>query len=429
MNLQGEYVVAYKGLTLLLLLILTAPFVQAGDELTLAEVLQLTQSASPLLVAAELSGQVAIARLEQSGQRLNPGLQVEWEDLAGSGDLSGIGSSAWTVALSQTIELGGKRSRRQALFQQRVESSQAAQELKWSELKLQVTEAYVTAWAIQARAELQGELVELSRQLVEQEEIRRQAGASSTAMLSRTRAGLAAARATFARIEGQRNAAYLRLAAFWNVRDTTGFLLADPANEPVACPGDPDAAGLQTSGPDLALWRAIESESRAALELERSGSKPDLSLGVGLRNYHETGDQALVLGAEIPLALFDRKRGAIQAAAGELEILRYRSQAAATERYAASAAAIQERRAAWEEQRSLRQDILPEARSAFQATEAGFAEGRFSLIEVLETRRFLFELRDSLIDARARYHLSDARIARYFDNAGTSSDSAIREDY
>ena len=72
----------------------------------------------------------------------------------------------------------------------------------------------------------------------------------------------------------------------------------------------------------------------------------------------------------------------------------------------------QEEQASLDEVRTLRDGIIPQATEAFEATLAGKQQGLFSFTDVLETRRFLGELRESYIDALVRHHLAAARIQR-----------------
>ena len=49
---------------------------------------------------------------------------------------------------------------------------------------------------------------------------------------------------------------------------------------------------------------------------------------------------------------------------------------------------------------------------AFEATRDGHAQGIFTLTDVLETRRFLNELREIRIDGLVRHYLATARLWR-----------------
>jgi outer membrane protein, heavy metal efflux system len=399
----------------------------AADLLSLTDALNRTRDNSPVLAASGFAARIETARLDQAGRRPNPELGVEWDDLGGSGALSGVDASEVTVGITQSFELGGKRSRRVALVQSRVALAEAEHLLTLRDLELSVREAYAEAWAAQSRAALQAELVALNMQLVDQEQARYEAGAASAAMLSRTRAGLAAARAAFNRHEAERKAACNRLAAHWGASSLGCDGLAGVAEVPVDLPADPDVDAVISAGPDHDVWQARLAQQQAAVDVARTLSRPDLAVGIGMRKYNESGDQALVLGAELPLPIFDRQQGEIRAAGYEMEMVHRQAHADGVVRVADLNAALQARRAAWNELNALNREILPEAQNAHEATVDGHVDGRFSLTDVIETRRFLFELRESLIDARAGYHLSDARIQRLLGRDESIRTTTIQE--
>src|SRR6187402_471561 len=80
-----------------------------------AEALQNTLENSPQLAVYPYEQRAAEARALQAGLRPNPELEMEVENVAGSGDYSGTQNAEYTLTLSQVIELGDKRQSRQAL--------------------------------------------------------------------------------------------------------------------------------------------------------------------------------------------------------------------------------------------------------------------------------------------------------------------------
>src|SRR5262245_54365070 len=86
---------------------------QAG--LTLADALRAASTNNPALRGAPFELQALEGRRQQAAVRPNPELELEFENFAGSGALSGTDALESTLALSQLIELGGKRDARTAL--------------------------------------------------------------------------------------------------------------------------------------------------------------------------------------------------------------------------------------------------------------------------------------------------------------------------
>ena len=80
--------------------------------LTLVEALENASGMSPAIGIAGAQIDAARARQRQAGAGLNPELSYDIENFGGANSLRGMDGSESTVGLSQTIELGGKRSAR-----------------------------------------------------------------------------------------------------------------------------------------------------------------------------------------------------------------------------------------------------------------------------------------------------------------------------
>jgi cobalt-zinc-cadmium efflux system outer membrane protein len=83
--------------------------------------------------------------------------------------------------------------------------------------------------------------------------------------------------------------------------------------------------------------------------------------------------------------------------------------------------------AAHEEARALRLELVPHARAAAAGAEEAYEKGLFHLVQVLDARRSVFDLRTEEIDALERYHLAAADIERLIgDTAGLSAEGDVR---
>src|SRR5262245_5893400 len=80
----------------------------AARELTLANAIDLALARNPGLKASLYELTAAQGRIVQAGLRINPELNLELENFAGTGDVNAFGALETTLSLSQVIELGGK---------------------------------------------------------------------------------------------------------------------------------------------------------------------------------------------------------------------------------------------------------------------------------------------------------------------------------
>jgi cobalt-zinc-cadmium efflux system outer membrane protein len=201
-----------------------------------------------------------------------------------------------------------------------------------------------------------------------------------------------------------------RLAATWG--STT------PAFEKVAANLDAIAAvpplevleNHVTANPDLARWTAQVSQRQAAVELARAQAVPDLTAGVGARRFEESDDTAAVVEFSLPLPLFDRNQGDVLESRFALAKARADRRAAEVRVSVALATTYQELAAAHAEAQSLRDNVLPAAQEAFDATNQSYQQGKRGYLEVLDAQRSLFEARGQYINALADYHSAVAEV-------------------
>ena len=83
--------------------------------LSLSEALSLALLHNPELASFAWEVRASEVRMLRAGLLPNPDIGVEIENFAGSGERSSFDQTETTLALSQLIELGGKRMKRRAL--------------------------------------------------------------------------------------------------------------------------------------------------------------------------------------------------------------------------------------------------------------------------------------------------------------------------
>src|SRR3546814_8777160 len=184
--------------------------------LTLEEGLEEAAARSPAVSAAQARVEAAEARVRQAGFRVNPGLGVEVENCAGSGELSGFRGPETTVALSQRLDLAGRRPARVAVAQAELATERLRLAIARADLAQAVREQFARAATARDRLRITTdneararELARITNILVEEgrepplRAIRaRSAAAQAAAELEAARADERAARATFAVLFG-----------------------------------------------------------------------------------------------------------------------------------------------------------------------------------------------------------------------------------
>ena len=104
-------------------LLILSGLIQAADRapatLTLPEAFARVLSDNPELAMYPYDIRAAEARALQAGFRPNPQISLDVENIGGSGEFSGTDAMETTLALSQVIEMGGKRPLRRDVGQWR----------------------------------------------------------------------------------------------------------------------------------------------------------------------------------------------------------------------------------------------------------------------------------------------------------------------
>ncbi|WP_431777321.1 TolC family protein [Ottowia caeni] len=147
-------------------------------------------------------------------------------------------------------------------------------------------------------------------------------------------------------------------------------------------------------------------------DLEQSKRVPDVTVSVGMQRSNEMQRNVLLFGVSVPLPVFDRNQGNL------LEALKLEDKArdelqGATVRLHSEVAQARERLATIAvEIQSLQQDVLPGAKSAYDAATIGFENGKFNFLEVLDAQRTYFTAKSQYLKALGEAHRAAADVDR-----------------
>jgi len=316
------------------------------------------------------------------------------------------------MRVSQVIELSGKRARRLRVAALERDLAGWDYDAKRREVLTAVAQTFVEVLRAQERLRAEEELVHLAAQVLATVAERVKAGKASP--VEEIKAGVAGSTSRVARERARRalEAARQRLAATWG-SSTPVFQKADGAFETIMAP--PSAAALAerlVQNPDLARWGTELQQRQAAVELAQTQRSPDLMASGGVRHLNESHDAAFVLALSVPLPVVNRNQGAILEAQYRRTKAEEEQRAAVVRVRTALGAAYATLTTAFAEVTTLRNEALPAARRVFEATREGYRQGKFSLLDVLDAQRTLFEARGQYIEAVATYHKAVADAER-----------------
>ncbi len=386
-----------------------APIIPAtGRTLTLDQAVDMALSANPGLRARALDVTIAAAERRQAGLLPNPTVSYTTEGTQ-------RGSRTRTFELSQLVELGGKRRARIELAERESRLAAADVSVARADLRADLTAAYFNALGAQERAGLARASLEIASKARTAADKRVAAGRVSPVELSRATVAESAARLDLTQAEGELAIAQGMLAAYWGQTRPEILTLVEPANGIAVLPSLEVLRTQLANSPQLQRARLQVEREQAQVSVERAQRMPDLTLVVGRQKDEEMGRSQTVLGVSVPLPLFNRNQGRLQASLSRADKAQAEREAQKLQLEQTLSSTYHRAQLAKEQVRTMRQEILPEARRVFDAAVIGFEAGKFNFLDVLDAQRTLLQSRAQYVQALYDSYRQAAELGRFTD--------------
>lgn len=378
-----------------------------AQTLSLDSALQSAFANNPELAAARWEIDIAQGARQQAGLIPNPVASWDAEDTRRN-------TRTTTIKLSQTLELGGKRSARIDVAARAQDGAALTLEQRRNGLRADVIDSYYAALRAQERRDLAQRSLALAERGLFVAEGRVKAGKSSPVEATRAQVQLSEIRLESDRAQVGLADAYRRLAA------STGSATQDfqaVASQSQATPDLPAPVQLlkrleQTAELRLAEMQVLYSE--ASLGLEKAQRIPDLDVSIGSQYDAGLRERVNLVGVSMPIPLFNRNQGNVLAASRRADQSRDLRNAVELRLRTETLQALDLWRAANTEVRAFNQQILPAAQSAVDIAIRGFELGKFNFIDVLDAQRTLIAARTQYLTATAQATDSWVRIERIY---------------
>ena len=375
-----------------------------AQSLTLDSALQSAFANNPDLTAAQWEIDIAQGGRQQAGLIPNPVLSVDAEDTRRD-------SRTTSVKLSQTLELGGKRSARIDVASRAQDAAALTLEQRRNTLRADVIDSYYGALRAQERLDLAQRSLDLAERGLVVANARVTAGKTSPVEATRAQVQLSEIRLEFNRAQMGLSDAYRRLAASTGSA-TVEFQTVATQSLPL-----PPAAQLlarleQTAELRLAELQILQGE--ASVGLEKSQRIPDLDVSIGSQYDAGARERVNLVGVSMPLPLFNRNQGNILAASRRADQARDLRNATELRLRTETRQALDLWQTANTEVRAFNQQILPAAQSAVDSATRGFEMGKFNFLDVLDAQRTLIAARTQYLVATAQATDAWVRIERIY---------------
>ena len=372
-------------------------FAEPQSSITLDAAIRLALESNPGIAAARREIEAAQAHVMQSALRPNPDFLYSAED-------SGNAYRTSSAEIDLPIETAGKR---EARIDAAVRGgSVAVSDLRGRQIKVRssVMVAFFEVLAAQEQATLTRDALRLAQRATDVAVKRVTAGKVSPVEETKARVAEAGVRVALLQAESDLRSARSRLSSLWG---NPAPRFTEVVGEIDRLPELPkhDVVQQRLNASPLVERARLELERRQSLVVvEQSKTVPDFSVTVGVKRREDSHRDQLLVGVKVPLPVFNRNQGNL------LEALRRedkaRDELLATQVSLSSEVlqALERISARRDEAELLRRDIVPGARSAYEAATIGFENGKFSFLEVLDAQRTYFTAKTQYLGILSALH-------------------------
>lgn len=283
---------------------------------TLADLVRLGLESNPRLAQAALSIDAARGRALQAGLYPNPVLSGTFDELT---DRQGRGGVNTFPFVTQDIVTGGKLTLSRAAVEREVDQATLTLAARRAELLAAVRTAYFDILTLQRRLAMLRQLRDLTRETVAQMERLAQAKQATRLDIVQLEVEGERVQAEFEATERELPGAFRRLAAAVGARDLPPAEIAGTLETPLP-DYDLDRVRQYVLGVHPEVRSAQAGIARARLLWERAQAEviPNVNVGAGYVRQNQNASNDFVLAFSLPVPVWNRNQGAIQAALAEI---------------------------------------------------------------------------------------------------------------
>ncbi len=383
----------------------------ANEVIDLNWALKQSLNSNPVLQAYPYDIRISESNRVQVDQAPLPKLTLELENAAGGGDFNGLSQSDTTVSIGQLLERGNKQQFRQNVAKARTEQLHAEYTIDRLDVLTETARRYYEVLRLQEMTTYYEFYSKQQQQSVNKVQQLARAGSVGQADVSKLQLELAKTQAAQLQLHNKLQLAKHRLTTMWlsstKFEHATGNLLNTPL-----IPSHSDISIAIENTPDYLVQQSRLSRAEQQLRLAKANGVTDIDVGIGVRHFAETDDQALVFNIAMPLAYRNPNRGNIAAAQARFE--RNQQQQDWTRQHLTlTMEDIQQRLSAIQiHTKTIRQQLLPQAQQLVDNTERGYRIGQYSILQWLDAQKTQFQLQRELITSYSQLHLGLLELQR-----------------
>ncbi|MHB1799228.1 MAG: TolC family protein [Vulcanimicrobiaceae bacterium] len=365
---------------------------------------------NPALRAAALETEAASAKASGADALDDPTISDSYQYYKDPGVFS-----AYTVMVSQSFPLWGKRSLRREAALADVDAARGRERAAQDEIDEKIKVAYAQYYLIDRDIAVNREVADLARRMRAAAAARYGQGGGDQTAVIQALGEETSAKTEAVRLEGEKRATRARL----NV--LIGHQADTPLAEPIRARPIPAAEPILTAlvdraraaNPTLSASTAAITAARTRSTLADKAWYPDLTIGGGplIQTNNQPVGFAATIGFNIPVP-WGREASGQQEAAAQLGATQQRYDAALLEIEGALGEAAAKLRAARATEALLRREAIPQARAMFQTVLANYSQGKGDLTAAITAEHQIHETELRLLQTQLDEQVELAALER-----------------
>ena len=395
--------------------------IEAANPLTLQAAIALAQEGNLDLIVAKHEIEATEGQVLQGQARPNPELAYLLEDQRAQ-------TRTQSLQINLPVEMGGKRAARIAAAERGRDIAVEDLNVRRIEIRAAVVAAFFETLAAQERAALALDSVDLARKATDAVTKRVASGKVSPVEESKARVAEAGVRVELAQAQSEQRNARGRLASLLGANPPRFSLVVGSVEALPLVPSFDSVQQRLSASPTLRRAQLEMERRRSLVDLERSKRVPDVTFSLGVKRPNELQRDQLLFGVSVPLPLFDRNQGNLLEALKREDKARDELQALNVRVGTEVMQAREQLDAIRGEVDVLQRDVLPGAKSAYDAATIGFENGKFNFLEVLDAQRTYFAAKSQYLKALAEAHRAAADIDRVLGDSTPNADKPSNQE-
>lgn len=356
-------------------------------------------SYSPLLQSHRAEFRALQAETKQAGLRPNPELGLEIENFAGSGGSRGFEGAEITAAISQRLEIAGKRVKRTLVASLKAETARANIASSERDIEMAADNAFTTLLETQSITELSERNLARAEENLSTWESLLEVGISSRIDVDKAKLAVSEARELLTEARLAESNAAVKLSQTWGGGEAN--LIPEGSLNSYQAAVLPQVDEAISQHPSMRAASLRLAHAQAIYDLAKAKRFSDIEVGGGIRELRDANETAAVVGVSIPLPLFNRNQGNIEAAKERLDRARAEGRSTESSLRSSYTMLIADLRTAQARVAEFSSQTITAARQALDDTNLAYSAGKASLLEVLDARETLFEVERGQVRAQA----------------------------